>query len=60
MILRRIAARFRWQDWTDVVVELVIVVLGVFIGPQAQEWATAPRIRTCRASGTAMGRCRHD
>lgn len=40
MILRRIAANFRRQDWTAVVVELLIVVLGVFIGLQAQEWAT--------------------
>jgi hypothetical protein len=41
MILRRITANFRRQDWTAVAVELVIVVLGVFIGLQAQEWATA-------------------
>ncbi len=41
MILRRIAANFRRQDWTAVAVELAIVVLGVFIGLQAQEWATA-------------------
>jgi hypothetical protein len=40
MILRRITANFRRQDWTAVVVELLIVVLGVFIGLQAQEWAT--------------------
>jgi|GEM_PF-1444465 hypothetical protein len=59
MILRRITARFRRQDWTAVVVERVIVVPGVFIGPQAQEWATVPRIRTCRASGTGMGGWRH-
>lgn len=39
MILRRITANFRRQDWTAVVVELLIVVLGVFIGLQAQEWA---------------------
>lgn len=41
MILRRLTANFRKQDWTAVTVELVIVVLGVFIGLQAQEWATA-------------------
>ena len=40
MILRRITANFRKQDWTAVVVELLIVVLGVFIGLQAQEWAS--------------------
>lgn len=59
MILRRITASFRRQDWTAVVAERVIVVLGVFIGPQAQEGATVPGIRTCRVSGPAMGRCRH-
>ena len=41
MILRRVTANFRRQDWTAVVVELLIVVLGVFIGLQVQEWATA-------------------
>lgn len=41
MILRRISANFRKQDWMAVTVELLIVVLGVFIGLQAQEWATA-------------------
>ena len=41
MILRRITTNFRKQDWTAVTVELVIVVLGVFIGLQAQDWASA-------------------
>ena len=40
MILRRLTANFRRQDWSAVAVELVIVVLGVFIGLQAQDWAT--------------------
>ncbi len=38
MILRRVTANFRRQDWTAVVVELVVVVLGVFIGLQASNW----------------------
>lgn len=38
MILRRIAANFRRQDWTAVAIELVVVVLGVFIGVQASNW----------------------
>ena len=41
MILRRITANFRKQDWTAVVVELVVVVLGVFIGLQASNWNAA-------------------
>jgi hypothetical protein len=38
MILRRITANFRRQDWSAVVVELLIVELGVFIGVQASNW----------------------
>lgn len=38
MILRRITANFRRQDWTAVSIELVVVVLGVFIGVQASNW----------------------
>ena len=38
MILRRLTANFRKQDWTAVTVELVIVVLGVFIGMQVSNW----------------------
>ena len=37
-MLRRIAANFRRQDWTAVAIELVVVVLGVFIGVQASNW----------------------
>lgn len=39
MILHRIAAAFRRQDWSTVFVEVVIVVLGVFLGLQVQEWS---------------------
>jgi hypothetical protein len=35
MILRRITANFLRQDWMAVAIELVVVVLGVFIGAQA-------------------------
>ena len=41
MILRRLTANFRKQDWTAVTVELVIVVLGVFIGLQVNNWNEA-------------------
>ena len=41
MILRRLVENLKQQHWTAVAIELVIVVLGVFIGLQAQEWATA-------------------
>lgn len=38
MILHRITANFRRQDWTAVAIELVVVILGVFIGVQAANW----------------------
>jgi len=41
MILRRIATAFRRQDWFTVFVETMIVVLGVFIGLQVNNWNEA-------------------
>jgi hypothetical protein len=38
MILRRIAEAFRRQDWFTVFVETMIVVLGVFLGLQVNNW----------------------
>ena len=38
MMLRRLATRFRQQDWLAVTIELVVVILGVFIGLQAANW----------------------
>jgi len=38
MILRSITANFRRQDWMAVVIELIVVVVGVFIGVQASNW----------------------
>ena len=37
-IVRRAVAGFRRQDWTAVAIELVVVVLGVFLGVQAANW----------------------
>jgi len=41
MILRRLAAAFRQQDWFTVALEIMIVVLGVFIGIQVANWNDA-------------------
>ncbi len=41
MILRRIADAFRRQDWFTVFVETTIVVLGVFLGLQVNNWNAA-------------------
>ena len=38
MILRRFVANLKQQQWTGVFIELVIVVLGVFIGMQVSNW----------------------
>ena len=38
MILRRVVQHLRHQHWTAVAIELVIVVAGVFIGLQVNNW----------------------
>jgi hypothetical protein len=41
MILRRIIAHFRKQEWTAIGIDFVIVVLGVFLGLQVSNWNEA-------------------
>ncbi|MDT8439894.1 MAG: hypothetical protein RQ729_12895 [Wenzhouxiangellaceae bacterium] len=41
MILRRLTTAFRKQDWFTVMVEILIVVLGVFLGIQVANWNDA-------------------
>ena len=41
MILRRVAQHLKDQHWTAVAIDLVIVVLGVFIGLQVNNWNEA-------------------
>ena len=38
MIFKRVGARLRAQDWLAIVIELGIVVLGVFIGTWVANW----------------------
>jgi hypothetical protein len=38
MLLRRIIAHLRQQEWTAIAIDLVIVVIGVFIGIQVANW----------------------
>ena len=45
MILRRLVHNLKQQHWTGVGIELVIVVLGVFIGMQVSNWNEARRDR---------------
>ena len=41
MIYKRVAARLRAQDWVAIVIELSIVIVGVFIGNQVSNWNQA-------------------
>jgi hypothetical protein len=50
MIPRRIAEHVKAHNWFAVAIDLLIVVLGVFIGLQVQDWNTA---RQDRARGQA-------
>lgn len=45
MILRRLTANLRAQNWTAVAIELAIVIVGVFIGIQAANWNQARQDR---------------
>ena len=38
MIFRRFLQRFRQQQWSAIATELVIVIIGVFIGMQVSNW----------------------
>lgn len=39
MILRRLAAAIAEQNWFTVLLEIVIVVVGIYLGLQASEWS---------------------
>ena len=41
MILRRVIAHFRKQEWTAIALDFVIVVFGVFVGLQVNNWNEA-------------------
>ena len=48
MILRRVIEHVRKQEWTAIWIDLVIVVVGVFIGIQVSNW-NEDRVTTRRA-----------
>lgn len=52
MILRRLTTAFRKQDWFTVGVETLIVVFGVFIGLQLQNWTSEQGRRQLEVSYT--------
>lgn len=39
LLLRRVMGHVRAQNWAAVGIDFVIVVVGVFVGLQAQQWA---------------------
>ena len=41
MIFKRAIAKLRAQDWAAITIELLIVIIGVFIGIQAANWNSA-------------------
>ena len=41
MIFKRAVAKLRAQEWSAILIELAIVVLGVFIGTQVSNWNAA-------------------
>ena len=48
MILRRVIEHFRKQEWTAIFLDFVIVVAGVFVGMQVNNW-NAARVDRARA-----------
>ncbi|MES1200668.1 MAG: hypothetical protein ABUS57_04380 [Pseudomonadota bacterium] len=48
-MIRRVLAHLRKHDWTSVAIDLLIVVLGVFLGLQANNWNQAASDRRAEA-----------
>jgi hypothetical protein len=44
MILRRVIAHFRKQEWTAIAIDFLIVVIGVFVGLQVNNWNAAREV----------------
>ena len=47
MILRRIADAFRKQDWATVTIEFFVVVVGIFVGLQVDNWNQIRKDQAC-------------
>ena len=39
MILRSMASAIKRQEWFQVIIEILIVVVGIFLGLQVTDWA---------------------
>lgn len=53
MILRRVIGHFRKQEWTAIAIDFFIVVAGVFVGLQVQEWNADRQTRAKAADFSA-------
>jgi hypothetical protein len=53
MIKRRLGERLKQQDWAGVAIELVLVVVGVFLGIQVANWNDQRRERALERSYVA-------
>jgi len=40
MILKRIVSNLRNQNWTSLTLELIVLIIGIYIGLQADAWNT--------------------
>ena len=50
MILRRVIAHFRKQEWTAIGLDFLIVVVGVFVGLQVNNWNDARKASSVQAA----------
>jgi len=50
VILRRVIAHVKNQHWTAIVIEFVIVVIGIFVGLQVNNWNAERANRTLEAT----------
>jgi len=53
MLLRRVIEHFREQEWTAIFLDFLIVVVGVFVGLQVNNWNEARRERAKEAFAIA-------
>ncbi len=58
MLIRRILGNLARQDWSTAAIELVIVVLGIFLGLQASSWYGERQERALEAE--ILDRLQHD
>jgi len=56
MILQKLASAIRRQDWFQVTIEILIVVIGIFLGLQVTEWNETRQANTLEKKQLALVR----